>query len=105
MLEETHEEETYEGWVHDLFCKDANTEYIGDDEQPEQDGEDKKETDASKKIKEHMEHHDHELDRETDHMYIGQSYAHPVEKFMNSNEQYFKKISQQEKLEAYQKWI
>jgi len=34
MLEEAHDEETYEGWVHDLFCKDSTTEYIGDDEQP-----------------------------------------------------------------------
>lgn len=88
MLEETHDEETYEGWVYALFCKDSTTEYIGDDEQPEQDGDDeadKKETASSKKTKDH-EHHDHELDRETDHKYIGQSYAHPVEKFMNSNE-------------------
>lgn len=57
MLDEPHDDNIYDEWVHDLFCveEDSEKEIVGDDEQP---NELTKEQEDAKKAKDAEDHED-----------------------------------------------
>jgi hypothetical protein len=67
MLDEPHDDTIYEGWVHDLFCVEEETEETaGDDENQIELTKEQSEAKKAKEAEDEEDKHDHQHENETD---------------------------------------